>query len=541
MNRAIFVSYRRDDAEGEAGRLYDDLARAFGSDSVFIDVAGIAPGLDFRQAIDSNVAVCGVFLAVMGPRWIDIAAADGTRRLDNTSDFVRLEVASALARNIPVVPVLVRGAAMPAPEHLPESIRDLAFRNAVELSHSRWSFDTDQLLRALKVYVQPPSPELPAKPHAGPEPAAPPPARIPRLGRKQLALAAAALLLLLAAYPLYRTLSRPQTYPPADPSIKPPANQSVPTTGADENVAQIQQTLNAAASTPAKSTPSPTTAPELPFRKGPPLAPGDINGTWTSQAPSPTSFANKIVISGSGRYRTLYILGSCGNQGFEFTTPDADFVHGMLTYVHSCPNWGNGQSESKVYFTIYRAANGLFMHAESRPDKGASGSHTAGDEEVGYYDNASAPNYVPARPREQPPTAPKIPFADGPPQISGNFSGTWLPLTPQTSGLAFKVILQGDNEDHNLDIWGQTDKKPFSYGGRDSSGRDIIDGKLTATFSDGDPKGKRDSKIYYTIYLTAKGLFVHAERWLDHPPPGSQQPLEKQDGLYHLASTAKSE
>ncbi len=153
MKRAIFISYRRDDAEGEAGRLFDDLVRAYGDDSVFMDVAGIAPGTDFRKAIDDNVATCGVFLAVMGPNWANVTNPDGGRRLDDANDFVRLEVGSALTRNIAVVPVLVHDARMPRPEQLPEGIRDLAFRNSVEISHARWNSDVQLLIAALKQYV----------------------------------------------------------------------------------------------------------------------------------------------------------------------------------------------------------------------------------------------------------------------------------------------------------------------------------------------------------------------------------------------------
>ncbi len=153
MQHSIFISYRRDDSEGEAGRLYDDLVRASGKDAVFMDVAGIAPGLDFRKAIDDNVAGCGVFLAVIGTQWTTIADADGKRRLDDANDFVRLEVASALARNIAVIPVLVHEARMPRPDQLPDNIKDLAYRNSVEISHARWDSDVKLLIDALRQYV----------------------------------------------------------------------------------------------------------------------------------------------------------------------------------------------------------------------------------------------------------------------------------------------------------------------------------------------------------------------------------------------------
>jgi len=153
MGRAIFISYRRDDSEGEAGRLFDDLVRAYGEASVFMDVAGINPGIDFRKAIDDNVATCGVLLAIIGHEWASIANSAGKRRLDDENDFVRLEIASALARDIPVIPVLVHDAKMPKPDELPENLKNLVYRNSVELTHARWNSDVQLLTRALAQYV----------------------------------------------------------------------------------------------------------------------------------------------------------------------------------------------------------------------------------------------------------------------------------------------------------------------------------------------------------------------------------------------------
>ena len=150
---AIFISYRRDDTEGEAGRIFDDLTRAFGSDAVFMDVAGIEPGTDFRKAIDGNVACCGVLLAIIGPTWATITGEDGARRLDNENDYVRLEIASALKRNIPVIPVLVHDAHMPHSPQLPDNLKDLAYRNSVEITHARWNSDVQLLINALGQYV----------------------------------------------------------------------------------------------------------------------------------------------------------------------------------------------------------------------------------------------------------------------------------------------------------------------------------------------------------------------------------------------------
>jgi hypothetical protein len=153
MPRNIFISYRRDDSEGEAGRLFDDLTRSFGENSVFMDVSAIAPGVDFRQAIDENIASCGVLLALIGPSWASIKNKAGLRRLDDANDLVRLEIASALRRNIAVIPVLVHEAKMPSPDELPEDVKNLAFHNSVEITHVRWNSDVALLIDALQPYV----------------------------------------------------------------------------------------------------------------------------------------------------------------------------------------------------------------------------------------------------------------------------------------------------------------------------------------------------------------------------------------------------
>lgn len=154
--RSIFINYRRSDSEGEAGRLFDDLTSRFGPEAVFMDVTGIEPGRDFRKAIDQSVTACSVLLAMIGPEWLEWKDASGARRLDDPNDFVRVELASALRRDIPSVPVLVRGARMPRVEQLPDDLKELAYRNAVELTHARWKSDMEVLIRALRGYVDAP-------------------------------------------------------------------------------------------------------------------------------------------------------------------------------------------------------------------------------------------------------------------------------------------------------------------------------------------------------------------------------------------------
>jgi hypothetical protein len=152
--RAIFISYRRDDTEGQAGRLFQQLRESFGADVVFMDVATIEPGVDFREAIEKNTAACGVLLALIGRDWVSLTDAEGHRRLDNPDDFVRLETASALCRGIPVIPVLVQGARMPRADELPADLKDLAYRNSVELTHARWDSDVALLVKALRPFTQ---------------------------------------------------------------------------------------------------------------------------------------------------------------------------------------------------------------------------------------------------------------------------------------------------------------------------------------------------------------------------------------------------
>lgn len=151
--RSIFLSYRRDDTEGQAGRLYDALAARFGESAVFMDVSDIAPGRDFRWVIDEHVNTCGVLLALIGKHWLDAHGVDGKRRLDDAGDFVRLETVAALQRGIPVVPVLVHGARMPKADELPVELQPLAYRNGVELTHARWDSDVEVLVKALEPYV----------------------------------------------------------------------------------------------------------------------------------------------------------------------------------------------------------------------------------------------------------------------------------------------------------------------------------------------------------------------------------------------------
>ena len=146
----IFICYRREDSSGHAGRLYDRLEAHFGDDDVFMDIAAIEPGADYMEVIDRTVATVDVLIVLIGQRWLGTRDPAGARRLDDPEDVVRLEVASALARNIRVFPVLVQGATMPHPSDLPPDLAGLTRRNAIEISDGRWDFDAERLIHSIE-------------------------------------------------------------------------------------------------------------------------------------------------------------------------------------------------------------------------------------------------------------------------------------------------------------------------------------------------------------------------------------------------------
>jgi TIR domain len=145
----IFISYRREETAYPAGWLFDRLADRYGGDQVFKDVDSIELGDDFVEVITAAVGSCDVLLALIGDRWITITDEAGQRRLDDPNDFVRVEIEAALTRNVRVIPILVEGARMPRVTELPDSLAGLVRRQALELSPTRFDFDTGRLLKVL--------------------------------------------------------------------------------------------------------------------------------------------------------------------------------------------------------------------------------------------------------------------------------------------------------------------------------------------------------------------------------------------------------
>lgn len=213
----IFISYRRDDSAGHAGRLFDRLREHFGKDHVFLDVVGIDAGVDFVDTLDKAVGSCDVLLAVIGREWLTCCDKQGRRRLDDANDFIRAEISAALKRNVRVVPVLVEGAEMPPTEALPEELKRLTRRQAVELRDSRWDADVAALISALERDAATGALPAPAQPPAVKE-AVPKPRRQALFWGIGLALVAA-----LIAFGMYLSFSpEPVISSPEEPVTSTP-------------------------------------------------------------------------------------------------------------------------------------------------------------------------------------------------------------------------------------------------------------------------------------------------------------------------------
>ena len=149
MTGRIFISYRRADTAHPARWLFDRLAEHFGRQQVVKDVDSIQLEDDFAEVIAAAVASCDVLLVLIGQQWLTAAGTDGRRRLYDPDDVVRLEIESALTRDVRVIPVLIDGARMPLNGELPPSLAGLLQQQALELSPSRIDSDATRLLRVL--------------------------------------------------------------------------------------------------------------------------------------------------------------------------------------------------------------------------------------------------------------------------------------------------------------------------------------------------------------------------------------------------------
>jgi TIR domain len=153
---SIFISYRRADSPGYVRGLMSEMRNTFGSNQVFLDMEDIAVGNDFPQIIEEAVSNCELLLAIIGPSWFELRNEIGQRRIDEPSDFVRLEIRAAFDRQIPVIPVMVENASFPKVEELPEDLKLLSTLQGIVLSHERWDEDVARLFSAIeKVTIEP--------------------------------------------------------------------------------------------------------------------------------------------------------------------------------------------------------------------------------------------------------------------------------------------------------------------------------------------------------------------------------------------------
>jgi uncharacterized protein YecT (DUF1311 family) len=219
----IAISYRRSDSQDITGRIFDRLVQHFGKDTVFRDIDSIQPGIDFRTQIAEALRTTDVLLVVVGSAWFG-QGKDKANRINNEADPVRIEVETALKRDIPIVPILVGGTRMPESHELPQSLRDFAYRHAVTVDGGR-DFDhhMEGLVRSLHRMLH-----VPQGGEAGTARAALSPALYAIIG----GLAVAAVVLAIV---LLRPSPSPQPTVAAQPQTPMPLAVSSPPSGAPSN------------------------------------------------------------------------------------------------------------------------------------------------------------------------------------------------------------------------------------------------------------------------------------------------------------------
>jgi hypothetical protein len=154
MTGQFFISYRHEESRWSARSLCDRLVTRFDRKQIFMDVDAIALGDDFIKEIEKKVGDCDVLIAVIGANWLTSKDDQGRRRLDNPEDFVHMEIATALRRNIRVIPVLVDGALMPLPRDLPDDLKPLVRRYALQVSDTRFDDDCRRLIGAIEQVLE---------------------------------------------------------------------------------------------------------------------------------------------------------------------------------------------------------------------------------------------------------------------------------------------------------------------------------------------------------------------------------------------------
>ncbi len=140
-NKNIFINYRKEDSSGYALALYNELLKWYEKKTIFKDFHNINPGEDFEEAIEKALSSCNILLVIISDRWIEILTERHKKM--NQQDFVSLEIATALLKNIYTVPITINGASMPDPSELPDDLKKLSRRQSLDI-HQTW-FESDIL------------------------------------------------------------------------------------------------------------------------------------------------------------------------------------------------------------------------------------------------------------------------------------------------------------------------------------------------------------------------------------------------------------
>lgn len=163
MRGTIFINYRKDDSSWNALALYNELQKYFPKETIFKDFNTIRPGDDFVESIQKALSHCNVLLIVMSKNWLEVKDKHGNRRLNDPDDLVRIEISTAIERNIQVIPVLFDNIPMPTSADLPENLRSLPRRQYVEIETTRFEADVKKLAEAIKELLPPDDPAIPKK------------------------------------------------------------------------------------------------------------------------------------------------------------------------------------------------------------------------------------------------------------------------------------------------------------------------------------------------------------------------------------------
>jgi hypothetical protein len=153
----LLISYRRSDSDAIAGRIRDRLVARFGERAIFMDIDSIPLGFDFREQIKIAARQTKILLAIIGPHWLG-PSPDGSARIFDENDPVRVEIEMALNNGIHLIPVLVGNAKMPSAAELPESVKDISFRNALAVDAGRdFHQHVDRLIRSMELVLGDPA------------------------------------------------------------------------------------------------------------------------------------------------------------------------------------------------------------------------------------------------------------------------------------------------------------------------------------------------------------------------------------------------